>query len=300
MRTLNTFCTFLNPCANFSISVRLLFRVPKGADLRDDVAVGLLPLAVQIRRLVDEFLLIGVSGRHALLLQLADGLRVHLVAELPLRDAALRHDLFENGLILLPQVGPGGGAHDEEDRGVGVLGNSQLVVDLGHVVGENDRGGVLLAVQRALLQGGVGVGPGHGGGVGAHLLPEGDVDLVLHGPDGQAGHVGHGVDGPDAVGQVPEAGLPDAVAVQLHAGELIQELLADVPQEHGVRLVCGGDQIGDVQGLELASPLFSVYGVTRAPSRPRVWVQVVTVFSQGYLAASLSSRSTPSPGLSLA
>ena len=44
----------------------------------------------------------------------------------------------------------------------------------------------------------------------------------------------------------------------------------------------------------------AVYGVTSEPSRARVCVQVVTVFSQGYLAASASFRSTPRPGLSLA
>ena len=43
-----------------------------------------------------------------------------------------------------------------------------------------------------------------------------------------------------------------------------------------------------------------VQGVCRLPSRFRVCVQVVTVFSQGYLSASFSSRSTPRPGFSFA
>ena len=48
------------------------------------------------------------------------------------------------------------------------------------------------------------------------------------------------------------------------------------------------------------SKIIANYGVCRLPSRLRVWVQVVTVFSQGYFAASFSFRSTPRPGLSLA
>lgn len=43
-----------------------------------------------------------------------------------------------------------------------------------------------------------------------------------------------------------------------------------------------------------------LYGVCSVPSTRRVCVQVVTFFSHGYFAASASSISTPSPGLSLA
>lgn len=46
--------------------------------------------------------------------------------------------------------------------------------------------------------------------------------------------------------------------------------------------------------------IWTDYGVTKAPSLPRVCVQTVTVFSQGYFAASCSLMSTPKPGLSLA
>ena len=98
-----------------------------------------------------------------------------------------------------------------------MLGHCQTVVYLSHIVGQNDRGGIFLSVQRPLLQCCICFAPGHGSGVCTHFLPECNMNLVFHGTHLQACHISHGVYIRLAVTQIPETGFPDSQPVELHA-----------------------------------------------------------------------------------
>ena len=162
----------------------------------------------------------------------------------------------------------------------------QVLLHLVELGGDDHRQRVLLAVHRALLQGGEHLGEGHGRGDDAEALVGGDVHRVLHGAHLQAPEVLGALHVALAVGHVAEAVLRPRQRLEALGVELGEHLLADRAVQHraGVRLVAEQERhvedlglghevrhrAGGGEGQFLGAQLHGLDGLALAAQRPVV------------------------------
>jgi hypothetical protein len=119
------------------------------------------------------------------------GVAVDLALITPGFSGGVLHDLLLVGRQRVPDLL----AEDQRLRVVLVVGQRQVLLHFGELVGQDHRQRVLLPVDGLAFQAGVDLGEGHRRGVGTQRLDPVDVDGVGDHAQLQAGDVFHRVDG---------------------------------------------------------------------------------------------------------
>ena len=132
-----------------------------------------------------------------------------------------------------------------------VVIQGQVLLDLLEAGGIDQSGGVLLAVDDVLLQAGEHLREAHGGGVGAQHLVHADEHGGAHHADLQAGQVGGGADGVNAVGGAAGAVIGVAQADKAVAGDPLADLAAQVAVQGVKGALRILEQIGHIQHADL-------------------------------------------------
>ena len=123
-----------------------------------------------------------------------------------------------------------------------MVGQGQVLLHLGELVGQNHAQRVFLPVQRFRFECGIDLRKGHRRGVGLQRPDPVQVDRVGNHADLQAGQVFHLVDGTLAVGHVAKAKLPVGQADNAFFRQLVVHLLAKGAVDHGVGFLAVGEQ----------------------------------------------------------
>ena len=173
---------------------------------------------------------------HALGFQLVDRFLRRGAADLALVGPGLVGGVVHNFLLgrreLVPEL-----LADEHDIGrVDVVGGADVLLHLEELVREDDREGVLLAVDGLRFEGAVELAEGHRHRVGLEGLEGLEEDRVGDDADLQAVEVFGPGDGPLAVGDVAKAEVPVAERHQAFLGQAGDEGLAERAVEQGIGL----------------------------------------------------------------
>ena len=216
------------------------------AELADEVLLD------HVADRLDEGIAIGVLDRlHAGLLQRVESRTLGILVHLTLDTGQFNRGLDQN----LAHVGREGIelvlVHDDRAGGEGMPRQRQVLLDLEEFGVQDQRDRVLLAVDRAGLQRGEELGEGHRRRHSAKLAEGQDVGRVRRGADLEPTHVGGGVHGAAAVGQVAPADLPRGDRLEVRALELRAQAVADRTVHDGGGMLAALEQEGQVEHVQL-------------------------------------------------
>ena len=128
--------------------------------------------------------------------------------------------------------------------------DGQILLDLLEAGGVDQRGGILLAFDRVLLQAGEQLREAHRSGVRAKDLVHADKDGGVHHTDLQASEIIGSVDGTDGVGGAAGAVVNIAEADEAVAGDPLVDLLAELAVKCVKRTLRVGEQVGHIQNAD--------------------------------------------------
>src|SRR5215510_7354150 len=188
---------------------------------------------------------------HAVLLQLAERLVAVVADRLSLEEGRLARRLLDGLLLDWRERIPGLLRQQQHPDAVDVLGEHEVLLDLVELAAEDRRGGILLPVERSLLERVVELGKRHRQRVCAECVEGIDEQRVLDHPDLQSGDVGRVVDRPPAVGDLPEAVLPERESDEPLLRQLREQLLTKCAVEQRVGFLLVVEHEREVEHAEV-------------------------------------------------